>query len=209
VLTSNQLSRAVSRSGNDPSLSMQIHAQGGSGWFAGLWAATSRVRPFDDTSLDVAATLGLGGTLGSQWSWRASLSHYENPWQTGTAWYRYNELTLDVQLRDTLLFSASWSPDTSAYSIIRGPALNRDAFAWEVSYQHVLAPALRGFAGAGYYDLSDHFGEGYWYASAGLGWSWRRWRVELAYVHPGPAAERLTWPGTARRRAVASLGYDF
>jgi uncharacterized protein (TIGR02001 family) len=209
ALSSNHLLRGVSRSSNDPSLSADLHAQGAGGWFAGLWAATSRVRPFDDTTVDLAATLGVGGTAGESWNWRASYSHYESPWQVQASRYRYNEITLDLQLGDVLLFTASWSPDSVAYSPYLGSQPRRDTFAYEVALQQQLAAGWRVHGGAGYHDLSQHFGEGYAYGSVGGGWSRGPWQFDLSYVHPGRAARRMSWLGTARRHALGRLVYLF
>jgi uncharacterized protein (TIGR02001 family) len=209
TLASNHLLRGISRSSNDPSLSTEIHVQGPQGWFAGMWAATSRLRPADDTAVEVAATAGWGGTLGARWHWRGSYSHYESPWRTDTSSYRYNEFTLDLQLRDALLLSVSWSPDRSVYSPYFGPLPRRERFAYELSFQHPLPAGLRVHAGAGYEDLAEHLDDGYWYGSAGIGWTWRRWHSDLSYVHPGRAARNYAWPGTARRRAQLQLSYFF
>jgi uncharacterized protein (TIGR02001 family) len=206
TLASNHLLRGVSRSSNDPSLSAELHAQVPSGWFAAAWAGTSRVNSRDDTAVEVAATLGFGGALGSRWSWRGSYTHYESPWHASPDWYRYNEFTLDLQLRDALLLSASWSPDTMAYSPYVAPFLRRgDALTGEISYQHALPAGFNAQAGLGYHDLSAQFGTGYWYGSAGIARSWGRWNAGLSYIHPGTAARRVSWPGTARRRALLTL----
>jgi len=208
TLASDHLLRGVSRSTNDPSLSAEMHAQGSQGWFAGAWAATSRVSETYDTSVDLAATLGMGGTWGENWNWRGSYSHYQSPWQRNASWYRYNEFTLDMAFGDALLFSASWSPDTAAYSAYLGTVRRGDAFAYELSLQHTLIGKLRGQTGIGYYDLSSQLGEGYWYGSIGVGWTWQRWHTSVSYVHTSDAAQRF-WPETARRGAVASVSYGF
>lgn len=209
TLASNHLVRGISRSSDDPSLSAELHAQGRSGWLVALWAATSRAQAADDTSVEMAATLGWGGALAHDWSWRASYAHYASPWQEQAGRYRYNEATLDLQWRDALLLSASWSPDTTLYSPYTGQASKQDALAWEASYQHTLPAGLSAFAGAGYYDVAAHAGDGYWYGSAGLGWTGRHWRSGLSYVHTGQAAQRVAWPGTAYRGALLTLGYVF
>jgi hypothetical protein len=162
----------------------------------------------DDTAVELAATLGFGGSLGRRWNWRGSYTHYESPWLQRPAWYRYNEFTLDLQLRDALLLSASWSPDTMSYSPYVAPFLLRgDAFTGEVSYQHALPAGLSAHAGLGYHDRPQ-FNASYWYGSGGIGRSWGRWQADLSYIHPGAAPQRL-WPGTARRRILLSLTLRF
>lgn len=209
TLASDHLLRGISRSSNEPSLAAELHAQTRQGWFAGLWTATSRVRWQDSTTLDLAATLGFGAMLGSHWNWRASLSHYDSPWQYRPRFYRYDELTLDLRWRERLLLSASYSPNTSAYSQADGPVWRRQAWAYEASWQQALRADLHGHLGAGYYDLSDLFGEGYWYGSAGLAWTRQRWRADVSYIHPGNAARRLSYAGTARRGPLIALSYVF
>jgi uncharacterized protein (TIGR02001 family) len=209
TLASNHLLRGISRSSNEPSLAAELHAQSTSGWFAGLWSTTSRVRQQDSTTLDLAATLGIGGAPGENWSWRASVSHYDSPWQYRPGFYRYDELALDLRWREHLLVSVSFSPDTSAYSHADGPVWRRDAWAYEATWQQALRSDLHAYAGAGYYDLSDLFGEGYWYGSIGLAWSRRQWRADVSYIHPGDAARRLSYAGTARRGPLFTLSYLF
>lgn len=209
TLASNHLLRGISRSNNEPSFSAEVHAQGTGGWFAGLWGATSRVRWQDSTTLDLAATLGFGTTLVTDWNWRISLSHYDSPWQFRPDFYRYDELTLDLRWRERLLLSASYSPNTSAYSQADGPVWRRQAWAYEATWQQALRSDLHGHAGVGYYDLSSHFGEGYWYGSLGLAWTWQHWRADLSYIHPGAAARRLSYAGTARRGPLFGIRYVF
>lgn len=209
MLASNHLMRGVSRSSNDPAASAEVQAQFADGWSAGLWASTSRVRPIDAATVELAATLGFGAALNDDWALRGSYSHYESPWQYRAGFYRYNEFTVDLRFRDSLLVSASYSPDTSRYAAAYGPVWRRDATAFEASWQRSLAPGLRGHVGAGYYDLSDLFGEGYWYGSAGLSWTWRRWQLDASYVHPDRTAADLSYPGDARRRGLVTLRRTF
>lgn len=208
-LATNHLLRGISRSSNDPSLSAELHAQGASGWFAGVWTATSRPRGMDDTALDVAASLGLGGLFGERLSWRGTWSHYESPWQRNARWYRYNELSLDLQLRDVLLLSASWSPDTSVYSPYTGATPRVDAFAGEISARRALDGGLYVHGGAGWREYGGSVDTGYAYGSVGIGWNGRQWGADLSYVHPARAARHVAWPQTARRRLLLSVTRTF
>ena len=207
TLASDHLLRGVSRSSNDPSLSAEVHARGATGWFAGLWAGSSRVRPADDTVVDLAASLGAEGRLGSAWAWRGSFSHYESPWQYRAALYRYNEFTLDLQWRDLLLLSASWSPDTRAYGAYPAITPRSDALAYEISAQPSLTSRLHVQAAAGYHDVSRQIGRGYWYGSLGLGYAWTGWQANVSWAHAGASARRMSWPEVRRGRALLRLGY--
>ena len=119
------------------------------------------------------------------------------------------EQWLDVQLRDALLLSLSWSPDTAVYSGYSGVTPPIDALAYEASYQYQLQKGWRGFGGAGFRDLPRSVGGGYWYASLGLGWAGRRWQSDLSYVYPGDEAREVAWPDTAQRQFLFRLTYVF
>jgi uncharacterized protein (TIGR02001 family) len=207
--SSNYLLRGTSRNYNDPALSTEIHAQFSRGVFASLWASSTRLRYGAETTAELAATLGYAGRVTDEWSWVGSFTHYETPWSGSAAAYRYNEFTLDFDWREHLLLSVSWSPDTSRYAPAFGFINNRNAWAWEAGYQQEVHRNLRAYAGVGYYDLSDLFGSGYWYGSLGLGLTWRRWQLDTSYVLPADAARRLSYPGAAKRRVVASVGFNF
>jgi uncharacterized protein (TIGR02001 family) len=209
VLSSDNLMRGTSRSSSDPALSAELHAQFTSGWLGAVWASTSRVRPSDPSTVDFAVTLGYGTSVGDDWSLRGSFSHYESPWQRYPGFYRYDELTVDMRYRESLLLSMSYSPDTSRYASAFGPVWKRNALTYEATWQQALPGNLRGHAGIGYYDLSDLFGDGYWYGSTGLGWSGRHWRVDAAYVIAENRAKDLSYLKDGGRRALFSVGYSF
>jgi uncharacterized protein (TIGR02001 family) len=209
VLSSDNLMRGTSRSSGDAALSAQLHARYASGWLGSLWASTSRVRPSDPSTVDVAATLGYGAGLGDDWSLQGSLTHYESPWQNRSGFYRYDEFTLDLRYRESLLLSASFSPDTSRFGSAYGPVWKRNAMAYEATWQHGIGGALRGSVGLGYYDLSDLFGHGYWYGSAGLNWSRGHWRVDAAYVIAGRRAGEVSYVEDGGKRGLFSVGYVF
>ncbi len=205
---SDYLLRGTSRNYNDPALAAEIHVQSSGGAFASLWASTTRLRSNTSTTAELAGTLGYTGHIDADWSWIGSFTHYETPWSRSSE-YRYNEFTIDVDWRERLLLSVSWSPDTSRYAPDYGFVASRHALDYEAGYQQELYRNVRAYAGAGYYDLSALFGRGYWYGSAGLGWTWHRWQLDASYVVPADAARHLSYPGAARRRAVVSLSLNF
>jgi uncharacterized protein (TIGR02001 family) len=209
AVASDNLLRGVSRSSNDPALSGELRAQWGRGAFVSIWSSTSRVRPADDTTVELAATAGMMAPLRGDWAIRGSYTHYESPWQNRADFYRYDEFTVDLRYRDTLFLTASYSPNTSRYASSYGPAWDGDTFAYEASLQRELRTNLRAHAGVGYYDLSNLFGEGYWYGSIGLGWSWRRLQADLSWVDTDETAERLSYAGAAGGRWLFMLGINF
>ena len=209
TLSSDNLLRGVSRSANDPALSAELHVQFLQGAFAGIWASTSRVREQDDVSVELAGTIGYGGALDEDWSLRGTYTHYESPWAEFSDFYRYDEFTLDLRFRTMLLLSVSYSPNTSRYASAHGPVRDRKALAYEASYQRELPLRVRLHAGVGYYDLSDLFGEGYWYGSAGVGWTWQRWQLAAAYVATDDTAADLSYAEAAGDRALFSVSFVY
>lgn len=209
TLSSNYLLRGVSHSSNDPALSAEVHAQFTSNFFASIGVITSRVRPQADTTPELSATLGIAGPLSETWIGRVSVTHYETPWSAFPDFYRYDEFTAELTFRDRWRLSASYSPNTSLYAPTYGPVSDGTTFAYETSYQHPLRPGLQVFAGAGYYDLDDLFGEGYWYGSVGASLTWRHWQFDLSWVMPEAAAQHLSYPGTAGQRLLATLTRNF
>ena len=209
TFSSDNLLRGVSRSANDPAVSAEGHVQFLQGAFAAVWASTSRVREQDDVSVELAGTIGYGGLLNQDWSLRGSYTHYESPWAEFSDFYRYDEFTLDLRYRTTLLLSVSYSPNTSRYASAYGPVRDRNALAYEASYQREFGARLRAHAGLGYYDLSDLFGEGYWYGSIGLGWTWQHWHLDAALVATDEAAADLSYVEAAGDRALFSVSYVF
>lgn len=209
TLASNHLVRGVSRSNDQPAVSALLHVQGRTGWFGSLWASSSHDRAEDGTTADLAATVGFAASLRGDWSMRASVSHYDSPWQRYADFYRYDELTVDLSFRQSLLLSASYSPNTSRYSSAYGAAWRREAWAVEATWQQGITGNLGVFAGVGYYDLSDLFGQGYVYGSAGIAWTWRQWQFDAAWVVTGEAARRLSYPGDAGNKALVSATWAF
>lgn len=209
ALASDNLLRGVSRSSNDPALSVEGRVAFSGGAIASLWASTSRVRPVDETTVELAATAGYGLQIRGGWALRGSYTHYESPWQERADFYRYDEFTVDLRYEDMLFLSVSYSPNTSRYGSAYGPVWDGETFAYEASLQRGLRHNLHAHAGLGYYDLSSLFEEGYWYGSIGLGWSWRRWRADLSWVDTDEKAEDVSYSGAAGGRVLFILGFNF
>jgi uncharacterized protein (TIGR02001 family) len=209
TLASDYLLRGVSRSSNDPALSAEVHAQFSGNFFASAGVITSRPQPAADITPELSATLGFAGPLGENWVGRISATHYETPWSAFPDFYRYDELTAELTWRDRWRLSASYSPNTSRFASAYGRVWRSSAAAFETSYQQPLRPGLQAFAGVGYYDLSDLFGDGYWYGSIGLSLTRQLWQFDLSWVMPEAAAQSLSYPGTAGQRLLATLTRNF
>jgi uncharacterized protein (TIGR02001 family) len=209
TLASDYLLRGVSRSSNDPALSAEVHAQFGGNFFASAGVITSRYQPAADITAELSATLGFAAALNDNWVGRISFTHYESPWSTFPDFYRYDELTGELTWRDRWHVSVSYSPNTSRYAPVYGPVWSGNAYGFETSYQQPLRPGLQAFAGVGYYDLSDLFGDGYWYGSFGVSLTRQKWQFDVSWVMPESTAQSLSYPGTADQRLLATLTRNF
>jgi uncharacterized protein (TIGR02001 family) len=209
TLASDYLLRGVSRSSNDPALSAEVHAQFSGNFFASASVITSRYVPAADITPELSATLGFAGPLDENWVGRISATHYDSPWSSYPDFYRYDELTAELTWRDRWHLSASYSPNTSRYAPGFGPVWHGNAFGFETSFQQPLRHGLQAFVGVGYYDLSDLFGDGYWYGSLGVSLTRQEWQFDLSWVMPEATAQRLSFPGTADQRLLATLTRNF
>jgi uncharacterized protein (TIGR02001 family) len=209
TLASDYLLRGVSLSSNDPALSAEVHVQFPGNFFASAGVITSRYRPSADITPELSATLGYAAPLGEDWFERISITHYESPWSAFPDFYRYDELTAELTWRDRWRLSVSYSPNTSRYAPVYGPVWHANALGFETSFQQPLRHGLQAFAGVGYYDLSDLFGDGYWYGSLGASLVRQKWQFDLSWVMPEATAQHLSYPGTAGQRLLATLTRNF
>jgi uncharacterized protein (TIGR02001 family) len=209
VLNSTYLSRGVSRSDGDPSISAELHGAFRSGWSIGVLALSSKVGPLRSVTAEISATLGFARPLNENWAAHVALTRYTSPWSALPRLYEYDELTADLIYRERLYLTASFSPNTSRVVPGQGLVWNRDASSLEASYQQSLAAHLRGVLGIGYYDLHDLVGAGYWYSSVGLSTRHGAWRADLSYVATDHVAKRISYGGAADNRVLASLIFSF
>jgi uncharacterized protein (TIGR02001 family) len=209
TLSSNYLLRGVSRSQNDPALSAEVHAQFASGLFTSLWASTSRARVTDSTTPELAGSLGWSAQLNDDWSTRFTYTHYEGPWMARAGFYRYDEFVGELSWLDRLQVSVTYSPNTSRFAPAFGAVWHRHASVMEAVWQQPLGRRVSGYVGAGYFDLSDLFDSGYWYGSVGARVGGPRWQLDLSYVMVDADGHRLSYPGAADNRFLASLTLPF
>lgn len=209
ALGSDYLVRGISHSSNDPALSAEGHVQFAGNFFASVGAISSRLIPRADITVDLNATLGFAGVLNDDWTGKLSATHYETPWSDFADFYRYDEFMGELAFRDRWFTSVTYSPNTSLYAPGYGPVAHRNTMAYETSYRQPFKGGLSAFAGVGYYDLDDLFGEGYWYGSVGASLIREQWQFDLSWVMTESAAQDLSYRGTAEERLLATLTWNF
>ncbi len=206
TLTSDYIVRGITRSDGDPSIQADLHLNGGSGWTAGLAAATARLGPYDPISAELAPYIGYGRRLGDDWQGRVSATHYDYPGSDSSDQYRYDELAAGVGWRNRLFFNAALLPDTSIESK-NGKASGRLAYAVDLAGHAPLLSAWSFNAGFGYYDLHDLIGVGYLYWNAGLAYDFGSAQFDLSWIGTNATAKSLYYEERAGNRWAATLNW--
>lgn len=197
------LSLSAGKAAAQAELHVQLPTEERGGWYAGLWASTVRLANQTSSSGQIGAFLGREFAMGPDWLGSVTVSHYAHPWNALLKQYDYDELTVGASFRDRLKFTAAWSPDTDLYSHY-GFIENRRSLAYEVAGTVPLRGPVGASAGIGFRDVSDFFGTGYWYGSAGLSYDRGPLHASVMRVQTDRTARRLfyddivdpAWVGT-------------
>jgi uncharacterized protein (TIGR02001 family) len=208
ALTSDYRLRGVTQSDGVAALQADVHYDSPSGWMAGLWASSVRLYGQSNETVELNAFLGRQWRLNSDWSAKLVVSHYAHPWDSFAANYDYDDVMLGTAWRDRVFLTATWSPNTSIVSRY-GVAWERSALNYDVTARAPITGRLSGFAGAGYYDLSELVATGYWYGSAGMVYDLPRLHLEVSRVQTSAAAKHLFYGGIADNRWTATLMWTF
>ena len=208
-VTSNYLVRGLSFSNDDPALQGDIHYHSPAGWLAGIFASTAKLGHDIPATVELDLYLGYTVQLSQDWAARVQAVHYGFPWDRISRHYEYDEFVGALAYRDSLFFTASWTPDITTLTAEAAYRPNRSAFSYELATHLPLKGALAAVAGIGYFDLSDAADLSYWYWNAGLSYAVGAVKLDLAYVGTSSQAEDIYYPGMAGDRVVATLSYHF
>jgi uncharacterized protein (TIGR02001 family) len=207
-VTSDYVSRGVTRSAGQPSLLLDGHYIDNSGWFAGASAATVRQTPDSRITAELSGYVGYAQSLTENWSGRWLVAHYAYPGVTPRRAYDYDEVSASLIERDRLFLTVTASPDRGA-DTTRGLASNRLALAYDLSLRQPLAQGLSAKLGMGYDDLQRLVGTGYIYWNIGLGYDQGPLHLDLAYLGADTTARSLFYDHAAANRLVATLLWSF
>jgi uncharacterized protein (TIGR02001 family) len=161
------LSLSASTAAAQAELHYQEPAEDRGAWYGGLWASSVRLSSQSSSSAQIGAFVGRQFALGADWLGSVSVSHYAHPWNALLKRYDYDELTVGASFRDRVKMTVAWSPNTDLYSHY-GFTENRRSIAYELAGTAPLRGPFAASAGVGFRDVSQFFGTGYWYGSAGL-----------------------------------------
>jgi uncharacterized protein (TIGR02001 family) len=198
----------VSQTLGSPAAQADLHYQTATGWFAGVWGSTVNLNQGPGATFEIDAYAGRAWLVSGPWNARVTAVQYIYPNDTGYLRYDYFEVSGSVLYEDRLEFTVSWSPNTSRYSAY-GVSRGEPAASYELVGQLPLRGPLSATGSVGYYDLSQLFGTGYFYGSAGLAAEFRRIRVDLAYFATEQAATDLFGSDVAGNRWAMTVVWWF
>jgi uncharacterized protein (TIGR02001 family) len=184
------LSRGISQTRGSPAIQGGLHARLPAGWVIGAWSSMVKLNPGHGATLEVDLHAGHLWALNDDWSSKLAVTHYMYPNDTRQVRYDYDELSASLSYRSRIIATATWSPNTSRYS--NGyVASRRNAASYELAMLQPLSGSWSLAAGAGYYDLTDLFGEGYWYWNVGFTYSLGNVQLDLSHIDTDHTATRL------------------
>jgi uncharacterized protein (TIGR02001 family) len=206
--TTDFIDRGVSQTYGGAALQLGVNYQSPVGWFAGVWGSNVDPYPFADSSREIDVYGGFSWSLASDFTARATYSHYlylQDPRPIG---YDYNEVALSVTYLDRLVATVSYQPDVTSTSLL-GHAYKRPMVGYEISSRWPLRGRFALTGGVGYYDLHRLFGLSYWAGSAGLAYVDRRLSIDLARFVSDRTVARLYEDASANGTWALSAVYRF
>ena len=206
--TTDYVFRGLSQTRGGPALQADLHYQTSSGWFVGAWGSTVDLNRGPGATMEFNAYAGRAWPISGAWNARVTAVGYIYPNDTAYLRYDYFELVGSLSYEDWIEVTVSWSPDTSRYSSY-GVSRNQRALTYELVGRVPLHGPVSATGSVGYYDLSQLFGTGYWYGSAGVAGTFDRFRVDLSYFATNHEAISLFGSEVAGDRWALTVAWWF
>jgi uncharacterized protein (TIGR02001 family) len=206
--TSNYVYRGISQTYGGAAAQLGVSYQSASGWFAGAWGSNVDPYPGGESFEELDLYAGVVHPLGRDFTVQGTYTHYSYLHDPRTANYEHNEVSVAMAYLDLIAASVSYQPDSTSYSQL-GFAQKRSALAYEVNARWPLPLGFAATAGAGYYDLRDLFGVGYWAGNLGLSYVHRRLSVGISKFFCDSTAARLYEDASANHAWAVSTVLRF
>jgi uncharacterized protein (TIGR02001 family) len=208
ALTTDYLLRGVSQTDGSPAVQAELHFQTQTGWLGGLWASNVEVNPEDGRTAELNAFFGYSHPIAGEWSMKLVAVHYAYPGNSPADFYNYDELIAGAAFRDVFFVTATISPNTP-HEADPGVARDHTAVSYELALRYPLQGTWSALGGVGYYDLKAPDTAGYAYWSAGVGYDFEPWHLEIAWFGTGHAAAALFDEDRPSNRLAATLIWRF
>lgn len=209
--TSDYIAYGLSQTRGGAALQADLHYRfglngGASGYFAGAWASTLNEGPQGDSRFELDVYAGGMWRIGPQTSATLTFMHYGYPGSSNLPRYDYDELAATWSYADRLSATVAWSPDTLNYWRAATARCCR-RLSYEIQGRQPLKLGLTVSAGAGFADLTDLPGYGFW--NAGLARMLGPVQVDVSYFGTDRRARRLFSEDVAGARWAASALWRF
>ena len=188
--TSDYVYRGISQTHDSGALQLGVNYQGAPGWFVGAWGSNVDPYPGSAPSKELDLYAGVIRELGADFTVRGTYTHYAYLQDPRPIRYDHDEVAVTVAYLDLVSVTVSDQPDSTSYSEL-GLARRRSTVACELAARWPLRDGFAVSAGAGYYDLHDLFGVGYWAGDVGLAFVRGRLTVNVSRFYGDPTVARL------------------
>jgi uncharacterized protein (TIGR02001 family) len=206
--TSDYVYRGASQTHGRPALQADLHYETVSSTFLGVWASTARPASDHQTAVELNAYVGRSWLVSADWRTKLTAVHYAYLDTALQGPNDYDEFVGGLAYRDRLFVTVAWSPNRSRY-LMGNDVSRRGAASYELATHQPFANEWYLSGGAGYYDLSEIVGRGYWFWNAGLGYSLPHYQVDLSFFGADGAASRVLYSDSAHARCALTLSWRF
>lgn len=203
--TSDYVVYGLTRSRGDPVAQAHIALSSTRGLTAGASASGANLYGGPGVSKEFAPYLAHRAALSPDLALGVELTRYIYPDDSTGLGYDYTEVRAGVSWREMVELAVAATPDLSMFSSSRGRARDRTALHFEVTGVLPLTRRWSLTSGVGYADLSDLFGTGYWYYSAGAELRWRDVTASVVAIGTESTARALFGDTGDETRLVAAI----
>jgi len=206
--TSDYVYRGISQTYGGGAVQLGANYQSTSGWFAGAWGSNVDPYPGGASFEELDVYGGLIRPIGADFTVRGVYTHYAYLQDPRPARYDYDEIAVSIAYSDLAAATVSYQPDSTAYSDL-GFARRRSSLGYELTGRWPLRAGFALTGGAGYYDLHDLFGVGYWAGNLGVAYGYRRLTLGVSRFFCDTTASKLYEDASANGTWAFSAAWRF
>ncbi len=207
-LTSDYVTRGVSKSDNKPALQFDWHYVDTTNFVAGIAASTAQIDPKESRNAELSPFVGFAWDIGNEWRGGAFLTYYAYPWDVHGSRYNYEEIGIEAAFRDWLKWNVAYSPDWPR--ILPGTGIiGGSSSSVEIELQRPIYRKLQATGGAGYAHQGGSNASNYMYWSVGIACDMSPAVLTLAYADTSAAAKELFFNAAVQRRWLGTVIWRF
>lgn len=210
-VTSDYIAYGISQTRGEPAIQADLHYRKAlndtdSGVFAGAWASSRNPSRWSDAEVELDVYLGAMLNIAPRSSATVTLMHYAYPGDSSRPRYDYDEVAATYTYSDRVFATVAWSPDTRRYTNFATSRCCR-RLSYEVEVHQPMRFGVSLSLGAGYADLAERAGYGFW--NAGVSRMLGPVQLDVSYYGTDSLAKRLFSDDVAGSRWAASALWRF